>query len=128
LSSHRYFTDRDLAKRLPHALRDAGIDVQAYYERYGERAVADEEWIPEVTADGRVIISHNRRIRTQPDQRAVFIAAGARAFFLTIKNGGPRLYLQALLTAWQDIERACDDEPPPFMYGLAREGRLTRYL
>lgn len=128
MATNRYFLDRDLGKRLSRALRAVDIDVVPHYERFGERAVPDEEWIPVVTSEGMVIVSHNHKIRSQPDERAVFEAARARCFFLTIKDATPLLNLRAIMIAWDAIERLSGHESPPFMYGLSREGRLTPYL
>jgi hypothetical protein len=123
-----YFTDRNLGKRLAHALGDAAIDCQPYWERYEERVVPDADWIAEVTADDRVIITADSKIRSRTDEIDAFRLAGARCVFLTIKGGTVLANLRALMAAWPEIEAMAADQLAPWACGLARDGRITEYV
>lgn len=123
----RFFTDRDLGKRFPHALRDVGLDAESHFDRYGEEGVPDDRWISEVTADG-LILTHDNRIRYRSTERAVFLAAYARCFVFATRRPTPFAHMRALMLAWDVVIQFIGERPAPFMYGLSSVGRLVPYI
>lgn len=125
----RLFIDRDLGKRLGRALRAVGIPVVLHIERYPSadaESVPDQLWIAQATAQGEVILTRDGRIRRMSAELAAVVAAKARCFVLETGNASPLDYLRAVMAAWPRMVEIADQEPPPFMYGISRNGRLTR--
>ena len=60
-----YFTDRDLGKRFPDILQDAGLTVERHADHFVHNA-PDEEWLAKVSARGWIALTHNQRIRCRP--------------------------------------------------------------
>ena len=125
----KFFTDRDLGKRLGRALREVDVEVEMHFERYpGSGNVKDEIWIPEVTADGFVILTHDKHIRRRRAEREAFERAGARVVVFATKSPTPFVHLRALMVAWERITTAEAIHPAPFMFGLQADGRLNQYI
>lgn len=75
-----FFLDENTCgQKLIYALRGAGARVELATENF-ERGTADAVWIPEVTRRGWVIITADEKIRYRPNEKAVFVRAGAKAF------------------------------------------------
>lgn len=124
----RLFTDRDVGPDIGLALRQVGVEVQLYRERYTSGMVSDERWIAEVTSDGLVILTKDTHIRTRPAERTVFEAAGARAFVLATRGATRLDNLRAVLIAWPRIGSEVETRASPFMFGIDRAGVLTQYV
>ena len=126
----RFFIDRDLGKKLGHALRAVGIAVVIHIERYPSadaESIHDARWIQEATAAGEVILTRDSRVhRRRTAELAAIVGANARGFVLETGNAKPLTYLRALMIAWPRIERIVADEPAPYMYGVSAKGRLVR--
>lgn len=125
----KLFIDRDLGKRLGRALRAVGIPVVLRIDRYptaDAESVPDSLWIAEATAQGEVIVTRDGRIRRMSAELAAVVAAKASCFVLETGNATPLDYLRAIMAAWPRMVEIVDEEPPPFMYGVSRNGRLTR--
>jgi len=122
-----YFVDRDLGPPVGDALRSVKVDVVLHRERF-QPETADDEWIPAVAAEGRVILTRDRHIRSRPAERQAFTTAGAKCIVVTTRVSTPLDDLRALLIAWPEIEALAVTMPGPFMFGLARNGRLTQYI
>ena len=125
----RLFTDRDLGVRFGRALIELGRDVQLHSDRYPNRGdVPDEVWIPEVTSDGYVILTHDARIRTRPTERSVFEGASARVFVFATKSPTPFVHMRAIMIAWERIEDEVATMPAPFMFGIDGDGVMNQYV
>lgn len=122
-----YFVDRDLGPRVGEALRSVKVDIVLHHERFAP-AAADDEWIPAIAEDGLVILTRDRHIRSRPAERQVFNDARAKCIVVTTRVSTPLEDLRALLIAWPQIENLAATMPGPFMFGLARDGRLTQYI
>jgi hypothetical protein len=122
-----FFVDRDLGPRVGRALREVKVDLVLHGDRFPPDE-PDVSWIQAVSADGLVILTRDRHIRSRPAERQVFEDAQARAFVVTTKAASPLDDLRALLIAWPGIMGHIAATPAPFMYGVSREGRLTQYI
>jgi hypothetical protein len=56
-----FFTDRDLGKRFPEILAAAGLAVERHEDRFPHDC-SDELWLEYVGNQGRIAITHDRRI------------------------------------------------------------------
>lgn len=65
--SRVYFTDRDLGKRFPRILADAGIVIERHGDLFQPDG-SDEQWLEHCGRNGRIAISHNSRIRYVPNE------------------------------------------------------------
>jgi hypothetical protein len=126
----RVFCDRDVGPSIGLALRAVGVDVELHRERYPAPSgmITDDRWIAEVTAEGMLIVTKDTHIRTRPAERAVFEAAGARVLVLATRGATRIENLRALLIAWPQIAVESETRPAPFMFGIARDGRMTQYV
>lgn len=122
-----FFVDRDLGPRVGRALREVKVDVVLHSDRF-TASESDVVWIRAVSADGLVILTRDRHIRTRPAERQAFAEAGARCFVVATGASTPLDDLRALLIAWPMIVGHVASTPAPFMYGIARDGRLTQYI
>ena len=100
--------------------------------KQAEQALLDRtrqlEAIRAVTAEERVILSKDKHLRSRPAEREAFEAAGARCFVLTSEGQNRLSLLRNLLASWDEIAAREATVPAPFMYGIARDGRLTQWI
>jgi hypothetical protein len=122
-----FFVDRDLGPRVGRALREVKVDVVLHADRF-TASESDAVWIRSVSADGLVILTRDRHIRRRPAERQAFEDAGARCFVVATGASTPLDDVRALLIAWPLILEHVASTPAPFMYGIARDGRLTQYI
>lgn len=64
-----FFTDRDLGKKFPGILRDAGLSVERHADHFAQDC-PDPDWLHEVGRRGWIAITHDRRIRYKPNELA----------------------------------------------------------
>lgn len=81
-----FFTDRDLGKRFPGILRDAGFAVKVHADLFPEASELDgspdEAWLPLVGEKGWVLLTHDRAMRYRSRERDAIMRHGVRAFML----------------------------------------------
>lgn len=77
-----FFTDRDLGKAAPAALKEAGLEVIPYHERFDSPTVPDTVWLKVVGDEGWVALSHNKKIRYDSAETRALMESGARVFML----------------------------------------------
>ena len=71
--SRVYFTDRDLGKRFPEILTAAGLTVERHHDLFPPDG-SDEQWLEHCGTKARIGITHNKRIRYAPNERAAVMA------------------------------------------------------
>lgn len=64
-----FFTDRDLGKKFPQILRDAGLAVERHADHFAPDC-PDEQWLEAIGQRGWVAITHDGRIRYKPNELA----------------------------------------------------------
>lgn len=103
------------------ALVAEGATVVLVKDEFGEGA-KDIDWLPEAGKRGWVVLTKDHRIRRRPIERAAFVAACVRGFFLAARGlSGPEV---AKLFADQlpHMNRLVADYEPPFIAILRRDG------
>jgi len=126
----RVFLDRSIGtKKIAHALRILGVDVQTIHDLYGDESntVEDARWIADATQDGRLLIGADQKIRYNPLERQALCVHGARCF--TFPRGN--------LTAVQMIDRISlhlpsiarlAEEPGPYVYHMTSDAVVRMKL
>lgn len=116
-----YFTDRDLGKRFPQILRDAGLTVERHDDHFSPWT-PDEEWLATVGERGWVAITHDRRIRYKPNELEAVIANRVALLVLVGKSASEEL-AQAFVATHPAIERFISKRSPPFVAKVFRGAR-----
>lgn len=136
--STTYFTDRDLGKRFPAALRAAGIFVEEHAAHF-RHDTPDDEWIPEVARRGWIAVSHDARIRYKPNEKDAVLQSGLGLIILVGKVPHDQL-AQNFIDSIARIDRFVGTEPKPFIAKLylpgvakrdgkeSRGGRIERWV
>jgi hypothetical protein len=70
--SRTYFTDRDLGKKFPQILADAGLAVERHGDLFPPDG-SDEQWLQYCGTNARIAITHNQRIRYTPNELAAVV-------------------------------------------------------
>lgn len=84
---YTFFTDRDLGTSIPEAIREAGYSVIAHDTVFPDaQNTEDRDWLERVGAEGWLALSHNYRIRNEPDEIDMAMRAGVALFFLIGKR------------------------------------------
>ncbi|MEO8452267.1 MAG: hypothetical protein ABI647_20925 [Gemmatimonadota bacterium] len=81
-----FFTDRDLGTKFPEILANAGLTVQRHRDHFPPDC-ADEAWLEEIGKRGWVALTHDRRIRYKPNERAAVVRH--RVTLLVIVGNAP---------------------------------------
>jgi hypothetical protein len=70
-----FFTDRDLGKQFPEILRAGGLAVERHQDHFAPKA-SDETWLEAAGQRGWIALTHDRRIRSKPNERAAVMQFG----------------------------------------------------
>ena len=115
-----FFTDRNLGKAFPAALRAAGILVELHDDHF-RQDTQDEVWLKKVSGRRWVVITRDRRIRYQPNELAAVVASKAR--MLVLVGSAPLLDHAANFTrTLPRIEAFFQSRPGPMIAKLYRPG------
>ena len=119
-----FLIDRALGVGLADAIRASGHPVHTLRSLYGEdgaQRIADEVWIPEAAALGRVILTKDDRIRRFPPARDAAFACGARIFCLPNAHlTTAQMRTRFLTNLNRIVQRARKDGP--YMYAIDPDG------
>ena len=99
-----FFTDRDLGKRFPELLRQAGFRVVTHHDLFGEAAVADAKWLRLVGRQGLIVVSHDESQTRRRDEIEALMAGGVRAFYVVGKAPIAELALEFVAVKDQVFE------------------------
>ena len=116
--SHIYFTDRDLGKRFPEILADAGLQVERHHDLFPADG-SDEQWLEYCGRNGRIAISHNERIRYTPNELAAVSEYGVTLLIVMGKARFPELAHNFVLTL-KAIEALIEAHQPPLIAKVYR--------
>ena len=116
--SHVYFTDRDLGKKFPQILVDAGMAVERHGELFPPDG-PDEQWLEYCGQNGRIAITHNQRIRYTPNELAAVVRY--RVSLLVVIGQAPFPELaHSFVNSIRKIERFVDVHEPPYIAKVYR--------
>lgn len=117
-----FFTDRDLGPRVARELAEGGLSIETYAQHFALDNVPDVEWLRYVGDKGWIALTHNKRIRWEPDELDALMEAGVRAFFIIGK--GPHLeFAHSVLAAYPRIRRLIDSQKQPFAARIYQHSR-----
>ena len=113
-----FFTDRDLGNAFPAILREAGILVERHADHFAPDA-PDEGWLSEVGSRCWVALTHNRRIRYEPNELAAVLRAEVR--LLVLVGAAPtRDLARNFVNSIGRIEMFLEGRRPPFIAKVYR--------
>ena len=80
----------------------------------------DEDWIPEVAAQGLIVITRDRQIEQRTAEKAAVKEAGGRHVAITTKASLRKFeILEVVICQWRRLEDL-SALPGPFIYGITR--------
>lgn len=121
-----FFTDRDLGKKFPQILRDAGLMVERHADHFVPDC-PDEQWLEEIGRRGWVAVTHDGRIRYKPNELAAVVQH--RVPLLVVIGHVPYSELaQAFVATQARIFDFVDRHKPPYIAKVYRPsaGDVTR--
>lgn len=119
-----FFTDRDLGKQFPEALRQAGLTVHGAHEHFAHDT-PDTVWIAEVSRRGWIALTRDQRIRYKPNELAAVLDGGLGLIVLVGQATSAELAENFIRTRGR-IESFVDRHDPPFIAGLSRPSTAER--
>lgn len=116
--SRIYFTDRDLGKQFPARLRQAGLQVERFFDHFGD-TTPDTEWLGAVGRSGWVAITHDERIRYKANELAAVLQH--RVAMLVVVGHAPYPELaEHFVRTIARIEAFVDGRSPPYIAKVYR--------
>ena len=125
-NSFTFFVDEDLGTIVfPTALRDAGVNLEILLDHYAH-GTPDTDWIPYIAGRDWVIITHDRDIRYNRQERDAVMRHGGRV--IIIRASGTRADMaQIFLHLREQIIDFLSQNPAPFIARLYRD-RIEMWL
>jgi hypothetical protein len=119
-----FFVDRSCGAQLvPEALRNAGEIVEVHDDLFPQDA-ADEDWVPVVSDNDRLVITKDSAIARNRLQRLMVAANRTRLFVLTFAGiPGPEM-AEVTACAAAKMRRLAARAEPPFIAKVHRDGRV----
>ena len=112
------FIDRSIPKSVATALR--------YVEDRFQHDTKDTDWLPVAGAEGWLVITRDKKIRTRPGERRAILENGVGCFFLMQKRDPSRWqYLKLLVLTLEKMESSFATTPRPFIFGVDQSGKLS---
>lgn len=116
--SRIYFTDRDLGKKFPQILSDAGLKVERHGDLFPPDG-SDEQWLEHCGRNGRIAITHNQRIRYTPNELAAVVRYRVALLVVIGQTPFPEL-AHNFVNSIRRIERFVDMHEPPYIAKVYR--------
>ena len=113
-----FFTDRDLGRRFPDVLQEAGIPVERHGDHFADDA-ADVEWITEVAARTWIALTHDKAISRRPNERDAVLQAGLGLMIVVGSAPYPELAANFVATLPR-ISAYLARHTPPFIARIYR--------
>lgn len=113
-----FFTDRDLGKKFPGILFQAGLTVERHADHF-PAACPDEDWLREIGRKGWIAITHDQRIRYKPNELAAVM--NNRVALLVVIGQAPYPELaQAFVATYPRIESFIQRHEAPYIAKVYR--------
>jgi len=116
--SYVFFTDRDLGKRFPEILNEAGLSVERHSDHFGP-AATDEAWLEAVGRNGWIATTHDARIRYKPNELDAVVKHRVALLVVVGKTPFPDLARSFVVTLPR-IEKFLDAHTAPFIAKIYR--------
>jgi len=113
-----FFTDRDLGKQFPQILQQGGLTVERHSDHFADNT-PDEDWLEEVGRRGWIALTHNLRIRYQPNERDAVIRHGV-ALLVMVGNAPYPALARSFVNSLPHIEDFLGRHRPPFIAKVYR--------
>lgn len=121
------YLDRNVGSRIvAGALREAGIPCEIHDDHLPP-AAADEDWIRLCARRGWLGVTKDKNIRYRAAEIGAIVAAKAAVLVLRAKNATGAAHAEILVTAYEPIASFARSTPRPFVAGINRDGKFTRY-
>jgi hypothetical protein len=121
----RYFFDRNIPKAVVKALSRVRNDVQGHDSMFAQDTL-DEEWLPQVTELGMVVVTRDKSMALYPAGREALASSGA-VVVCNADGGGFTTwdFFELLIKRWSKIEEiAASSEPGVYFYTRSRNPYL----
>lgn len=116
-----FFVDRSLGKGVRDALRKAGAHV-VYLEDEHAHDTSDQHWLAVAGEKKYVVVTKDKRIRLQLEERETLLAANVRAFFLTSGNLTGAEMATILTSQLATMIRVAREAAAPFVATVGKGG------
>jgi hypothetical protein len=113
-----FFTDRDLGKKFPQILREAGLTVERHADHFAADT-PDEQWLEVIGRHRWIAITHDGRIRYKPNELAAVMLH--RVPLLVVIGHAPYPELaRAFVATGARILHFIDQHEPPYIAKVYR--------
>lgn len=106
-----FFTDRNLGKKFPQMLRDAGLSVERHEDHFVHDC-PDEKWLEGVGQQGWVAITHDRNIRYKPNELAAVMQHNVSLLIVIGAAPFPALATSFVATQARIMDFVAKHQPP----------------
>src|SRR5215211_7769760 len=108
------FIDRSIPKGVAEALKQVRDDVIWLEDKF-PHDVTDAEWLREAGAQGWIVISRDKKIRSRPGERRALVENGVGCFSITQKQPLNKWgYLKLIVATLDEMERRFAATKKPF--------------
>lgn len=122
-----FFIDRCLGgKKVPEALRSAGVRVEFHDDHFTKEAL-DTEWLPEVGKRGWIVSTKDTHIGKRTIEKIAVARAGIKMFVLASKNLSGADMADAFKQAIKAMQNFVKDNQAPFIAKVYRDGRVESW-
>lgn len=124
-----FFFDNHHPPDIITELRLRGFEVVHLRERFSDRGVDDEVWIPIVAENGWALVTGDYHILRRRAEKTVFRRAQLITFFMAKEYNNKRSHVRVrwLCEQWQRIEAAAAAAQPGDCFLVPEKGKLRPY-
>jgi hypothetical protein len=122
------FVDGSMPRSVADALKSAGKTAVAKVEMFPD-GTKDPVWLRTVGENNWLAITRDGYIRIRPGEKQAILDHRVGCFIFTYRNTLKReAIIELVLKHIEKIEKAFDATPRPFIYTIATDGQLRRYV
>lgn len=107
-------------------MRRVGFKVRSIYQVYPKRKhekARDPEWIARCGTENWIVISGDKRLETNIENRKAVIDAKCKVFVLQDSNSLPEVWAAAVIAGRLKIEGIIRDNEGPFFTNIAKHAK-----
>ncbi len=122
------FVDGSMPRSVADELKAVGKDAKAKVELFKD-GTKDPEWLQRVGEKGWLAITRDEYIRFRPGEKQAIIDHRVGCFIFTYKNSLKKAEIvELVLKHIEKMEQAFATTPRPFIYTVATDGQLRKYV